>query len=175
MLGNQPAESRGVPGRVGIRFEDDGVSRRQGGPELVEDHLDREVGRGDGADHADGLLDHGAHVAVAEQSAALQHPLPFEVIDEPRGIAQGLGERPVQLGGGDRHVGAADLGDQLLAQVVALRLDRRLQLFQAPLAQRTVGRPVGLVERTPRRGDGPSHVLPAGRSGGAEHQTGCGD
>ena len=38
-----------------------------------------------GGDDADGLLDDRSHVAVAEQAAALERALPFEVVDQPPG------------------------------------------------------------------------------------------
>ena len=53
--------------------------------------------------------------------------------------------------------GEPDLGDDLLAQLLALGVERILELLEAALAQRAVGRPVGLVEgragggRWPRR------------------------
>ena len=56
------------------------------------------------------------------------------------------------------HAGAADLEDQLLAQLLALGLERVLQLLEAALAEGAVRRPVGLVEGPPGGGDGPLHV-----------------
>ena len=50
VLGDQPAESGCVPRGMGVRLEHDGVAGGQRGPQLVEDDLDREVRRGDGAD-----------------------------------------------------------------------------------------------------------------------------
>jgi hypothetical protein len=75
------------------------------------------------------------------------------------------------LSGLCRHHRAADLGDQFLAQVVLFGFDRQLQLFQAPLAQRAVRRPVGLVERPARRGDGPVHVLGLSGRGASKHKA----
>ena len=69
-------------GVFGSRLEHDGVAGGQRRAELVEDDLDREVGRRDGRDDADRLLDDGAHVAVAEEAAALEDALPFELVDQ---------------------------------------------------------------------------------------------
>jgi hypothetical protein len=116
-------------GRTRIRFEHNGIAGGQRRAKLVEDDLDRKVGRGDRGDDADRFLDDGSHVALAEQSATVQCPFPLEIVDQPGGITQRLRHRPVELGGLRRHHRAADLGDQLRAQVFLLGLDRRLQLF----------------------------------------------
>ena len=57
LLGDQPAEQRGVPRRVGRRLEHHGVAGGERLADLVDRHLEREVPRGDGADDADRLLD----------------------------------------------------------------------------------------------------------------------
>ena len=113
----------------------------------------------------DRFLDHGADVALAEQPATVQWPFPLEGVDEACGVTQRVRERPVQLCAGDRHVRAADLGDQLLAQRVPLGGDGVLELAEAALTQRTVGRPVGLVERTSGGPDRATHVAWPGRRG----------
>ena len=51
------------------------------------------------------------------------------------------------------HARAADLEDQFLAQQLLLALEGILELEQAPLPERMIGRPTGLVERAPRRVD----------------------
>ena len=48
------------------------------------------------------------------------------------------------------HARTADLEDQLLAEELLLALERLLELEQAPLTERVIGRPAGLVERPPR-------------------------
>src|SRR5258705_8087060 len=48
VLGDQPAHPRGVPRNVRVRFEHNGIAGGKRRPELVEDHLDRKIGRGDG-------------------------------------------------------------------------------------------------------------------------------
>ncbi len=52
----------------------------------------------------------------------------------------------------------ADLGDDLRAQLFLVLVERFLQLLQARLAERAIGRPAGLVERPPGGGDGALHV-----------------
>ena len=52
------------------------------------------------------------------------------------------------------HARAPDLEDQLLAQQLLLALEGVLELEQAPLTERVIGRPTGLVERAPRGIDG---------------------
>ncbi len=134
MLGAQPAQPRCVPGRVRVRFEHNGIAGGERRAELVEDDLDRKVRRGDRADDADRLLDDSAYISVAEETTAFEDTLPSEVVDQPGGITQRVRQRPVELGGLCCHRGAAHLGHELLAQVVLVRLDRRLQLFQTALA-----------------------------------------
>ena len=62
------------------------------------------------------------------------------------------------------HPRAADLQDQLFTDLLPLGLECLLELFEAPLAQRPVGGPVGLVECPAGGGDGRLHV--AGRAVG---------
>jgi len=126
VFGDQPAEPGGVPRGVRVRFEHHGIAGREGRAELVEDDLDREIGRRDRRDDPDWLLDDGAHVAVAEQAAARERALPFELVDQPGGIAQRVRQRPIQLRGLGRHGGTPDLGDQLLPQILFVGFDRCL-------------------------------------------------
>ena len=95
--------------------------------------------------------------------------LPGELVDHLRRPAQRLLERPVELRREGHHARRADLGDELLAVLLALGLERLLQLLEAALAQGAVGRPVGLVEGPPGRGDRPLHVLGGGVGHLAEH------
>ena len=54
---------------------------------------------------------------------------------------------------------AADLGDQDAAQPLLVAFQRVVQLGQAVVAELQISRPVGLVERPPRRADRTLHVL----------------
>ena len=54
---------------------------------------------------------------------------------------------------------AADLGDQDPAQPLLVAFQRVVQLGQAVVAELQIARPVGLVERPPRRADRARHVL----------------
>jgi hypothetical protein len=63
------------------------------------------------------------------------------------------------LRGLGRHHRTADLGDEFVAQILLVGFDRHLQLLEAAPAQRTVCRPLGLVEGTPRGRDGVVHVV----------------
>jgi hypothetical protein len=54
--------------------------------------------------------------------------------------------------------GPADLGDELVAQLLLLALESRLQLVEALLAEGAIGRPRRGVEGPARRGDGRLHV-----------------
>ena len=67
------------------------------------------------------------------------------------------------------HPRAANLEDQFLAQLFLLALEGILELEQAPLPERTIGRPTRLVEGPPRRVDGTVDIR--GRSVGdfADH------
>ena len=69
-------------------------------------------------------------------------------------------------------IGAADLGDELLADELLLADDGVLQLLEAALAQLAVGGPGGLVERPAGRGDGEVHVVGAAVGDLAEHLFG---
>ena len=56
------------------------------------------------------------------------------------------------------HPGATHLEDQELTQLLALRLQRLLELLETVLAKRSVRRPVGLVEGSPGGVNGAAHV-----------------
>ena len=59
-----------------------------------------------------------------------------------------------------------------MTQLLLLALDRLLELPQALLPERVVGRPVGLVERATRGGDGALHVVGGSVGDLAEHLFG---
>ncbi|CDP84015.1 hypothetical protein BN975_01269 [Mycolicibacterium farcinogenes] len=171
-LRDQASQASRIPRRVRIRFEHNGIACGQRRPQLVEDHLDRKVRRGDRGDHPYGFLDHRAGVALTEQAAAVEGPFPIEFVDQPGRIPQRIGQRPVQLGILRRHHRATHLGDQFLTQVVFFGLDRLLQLGQHSLPQSPVGAPVGFVERASGSADRGIHVLRTGRRGGTEEEAG---
>ena len=75
-------------------------------------------------------------------------------------------QRHVELRAVGAQHRAADLGNQLAANVFTLGLQRRLQLSQACGPGLAVAGPVGVVERVACRGDGAFHVR-AGAVGGA--------
>ena len=96
--------------------------------------------------------------AHAEGVLAAERAAPRERLDLFGRPGEGLAERGVELRSvGDEHR-ATDLGDQLGAQLLLLRLDGGLELEQAPLAEGVVGGPGGGVERPPGGGDGGLHV-----------------
>ena len=68
----------------------------------------------------------------------------------------------------------AHFGDEFGPQFLLLALDRGLELQEALLAERVVGRPVGLVEGASRGRDGALHVLDAGVGDLAQHLFGRG-
>ena len=89
-------------------------------------------------------------LAVPRRSTiSLQVGPPGELVDELDRVAQRAVQRDVELVGVGGHARAADLEDELLAQLLALLLERLLQLGEAALAQLAVGGPVGLVEGPP--------------------------
>ena len=101
------------------------------------------IGKFDGviaADDADGLLDHGAHVAVTEQATAVEHPFPVEFVDQsgPGSAASRPAASPAARPGGHRPGSRPRRPVPRAGRL--LGSDRGLQLFQAPLAQRAVGR-----------------------------------
>ena len=96
----------------------------------------------DRADHADRLLPDLARVrgaAAVDDLAAGRSAR--ELVDELDRVAERAVERDVELVGVGGHPRAAHLEDELLAQLLAVLLERLLQLGQAALAQLAVGRP----------------------------------
>ncbi len=160
LLGHEAAQPSGVPRRVGGRLEDDRVARRESLAQLVQRDLDGEVPRHDRADDPDRLLPHLPGVGRAPPVDRLgQIGAPVELVDQLDRVPQGAVERDVELVCVGGHARAPHLEDQLLAQGLPVLLERVLQLGQALLAPRAVGRPVGLVEGAPRRVDGAVHLV----------------
>ena len=95
------------------------------------------------------------------------------LVDQPGGVLQPVVQWGVQLRAEGDGSGAADLEDELLAQLLFLRFDRLVQLQQTALTQLVVGRPVGLVERPAGGVDGPVHVLFRRVSDFPERLLGC--
>ena len=98
--------------------------------------------------HLAGQLDHG----VAELD------VPGVRIDEIGRIRQRISQRQVQLWPVGHHPGTSHFEDEFLAQGLLLAFKCALQLPEALLAKRPVGRPVGLVEGSPGRVNGAMHV-----------------
>ena len=159
LLGNEATEPRGVPRRVRGGLENHRVAGGQGLPELVQGHFEREVPRHDGPHDADRLLPDLARVrrAAAVDDLTQVRP-PGELVDQLDRVAQRAVEWDVELVGVGRHTRTAHLEDELLAQLLAVLLERSLQLGEAALAQLVVGGPVGLVEGAPGAVDGAVHV-----------------
>jgi hypothetical protein len=84
--------------------------------------------------------------------------LPRELVDQLGGVAKGALQRAVELRALRDHPGAPDLEDELLPQLLALGVERLLELLQAAPAKGAIGRPAGLVERPAGRGDGTAHL-----------------
>ena len=78
-----------------------------------------------------------------------QDRLPLELVDHFGRPGQRVTQWRVELRAVRRHAGAADLEDELLAELLLLGLQRVVQLLEATLAEGVVGRPVGLVEGPP--------------------------
>ena len=73
-------------------------------------------------------------------------------------MRQGAGQGRIELWAVGHHARAADLEDQLLAELLPLDLQCLLELLEAALAEGAVGSPVSLVEGPPGGVDGPMHV-----------------
>ena len=69
-------------------------------------------------------------------------------------------------------IGEPTSATRICAQRFLLAHDRFVQLAEALLAEGAVGRPVGLVERSARRGDGALHVVDTRVGDLAEHLFG---
>ena len=159
LLGDEPADARRVPRRVGRGLEDHGVAGGERLADLLDRDLEREVPRHDRADDARGLPHDRASPSVdrtrCRSGSSRSHSKWSIVLGRPE---EAVLERRVELRAvGERDRGA-DLGDELCAQLLLLAHDRLVELTEALLAERVVGRPVGLVERAARGGDGALHV-----------------
>ena len=159
MLGDQPPESSRVPRRVRGRLEDHRVAGRERLPDLLDRDFERIVPGNDRPDHAGRLLHHRALAVDPECVTVRELSLPLEAVDELRRPEQAVGERGVELRPVREHDRSTHFGDELGAELFALTLDRRLQLFEAASSERTVGRPIGLVEGTARGRDRGAHVF----------------
>ena len=155
LLGDQPTEARRVERRLRRRLHDQRVPGGQRLPDLVEHDLDRIVPGHDRGDDADRLPPHASrrHLTGELDHRVAEIDLPRVLVDELRRVAQRVRQGPVELGTVRHHARATDLADQLLAQELLLALERLLELEQAPLTERVIGRPGGLVERPARRID----------------------
>ena len=159
-LGDQAPEARRVEGRVGRRLQHDRVPGGERLGELVDRDLEREVPRHDRADDAHRLapdLPRRQLTGELDERVA-EVGLPRILVDQLGGIRQRVCQRGVELRPVRHHARAAGLEDQLLAERLLLGFQRRLQLLEAALAERAVGRPVGLVEGAARGVDRAVHV-----------------
>ncbi len=161
-LGDQPADTGGVPRCVRRGLEDHGVAGGQRRAELVERHLEGVVPRDDGGDDAGRLLDHRPPGPPPERRSDGEVALPLELVDVGRRPFEGLAQRGVELRTVGHEDGCPDLGHQLRPQELLLLLESGLQLGEALLAELLVRRPIGLVEGLPGGGDGLVHVVVAG-------------
>ena len=175
LLGDEAAEAGGVPGGVGGGLDDHGVARGQDRAHLVERDLDRVVPRHDGADDAHGLLDDAAPARHPHLLGVGEGPLPLELVDH-------LGRPAQSASSSGQSTWAAKVimrgvpTSAMISSRNSSRSDSRadLELLEAALAQRAVGRPVGLVEGPPGGVDGPAHVLRRRVGDFAEHLLGGG-
>ena len=161
LLGGQAADERRAPRRIGGGLEDHGVARRECGRDLRQVEHEREVPRCDGADHTDGLVHDLAVALHPHELVGWQYPLPFVTIDEVD-LPLHVLDAGVLLHRVREHDRGAHLGHELGPQRLLLLVERVLELLEAPLPERGVRRPVGLVERPARRFDRPVHVVGAG-------------
>ena len=110
---------------------------RQGGADLREVDLVREVPRGDGADHPDRLVPDFAGVLEAHRFrlAEIGGPLVgLGQVGEVAEIVDGAGE----LGSGGQEGRATDLGDGEFAELVAVGEQRIAKLTQTARAEPVV-------------------------------------
>ena len=122
--------------------------------------LEREIPRHDRTDDADRFTPHhpgGVHAGDGDHRVA-ERCLPRILVDQLGRIPKPVGQWRVELWSVGDRPWTPDLEDQLFAKLLLLGLDRFLQLQQAALAERVIGTPVRLVERAPRRVDGPMHI-----------------
>ena len=130
-------------GRVRRRLQHDGVAGPQRLADLLDGDLEREVPRHDRADDADRFtpdLPRGVHAGDRDHRVA-ERRLPRVLVDQLGRIPQPVGQRRVELRSVGDRPRTPDLEDELLAQFLLLGLDRLLQLQQAALAERVIGRP----------------------------------
>ena len=147
-------------GVSGAGFSDHRVAGGQRLAQLVRGHLEREVPRDDGAHDADGLPPDPPGVERALEAGGVgQHRLPLELVDQLGRVGQRVGERRVELRAVRRHARAADLEDQLLAQLLLLGLQRR----RAAAGGTACGRRGWSTSRSRRRPGGPRRSPAASR------------
>ena len=175
LLGDQPTNPGGIPGRIGRGLQNHAVAHGQRRTKLVQNDLDRKVPRHDHSNHADGLLpDLSRAVTDSEGIGDAERSRPGELVDLGCRPTQSLAQRRVQLrsvGGQDR---APHLGNQFGAKFFSLPLERRLELLETPPAKGPIGAPLGFVERPTRRGNRPGHIGATAAGNQAQHLFGRG-
>jgi hypothetical protein len=97
LLGDDPAEIRRAPGRVGSRLEHDRIARGQRRPELGEVQIEGEVPGRDRSDHAHGLAPQQPRLGLAHERDVVHRPLVGVAAGELRPIGHGI-EVDVDLG-----------------------------------------------------------------------------
>ena len=129
--------------------------------EFLDGHLEREVPRHDRADHTEWFAPHLAsrHLTGEGDERVAEVGLPRVFVDQLDGIRQSIRQGGVQLRAVRDRPGTAHLEYQLFTQLLLLGLHRLLKLLETVLAQRAIGRPVGLVEGAPRGVDGAVHIV----------------
>src|SRR5262249_56938556 len=105
---------------------------------VVDRGLEREVPRHDRADHARRLSPDLARRELTREldDRVAEIRLPRIGVDQLGGIRQRAAQRRIQLRPVGDQARAADLEDQLLAELFLLRLQRLLKLLEAVLAKR---------------------------------------
>ena len=161
LVGDHPPEQGGIPRRVRSRLEHHGVACRKGLGKLVDRHFKGEIPGHDGTDDAHRLPPDAARVDLPLVALPVRHlHFPLELVHELEGVLERARERHIQLLARGRHARTARLQDQLFAQLLALRLQPRLQLGQAMLAKCQVRGPPTRVESAPSSRDRTLHVGP---------------
>ena len=129
LLGDEATEVGRVPRRVGRGLQDHRVAGGERLADLLDRHLEREVPRHDAADDARGLRAPRCVPSARRtrcRSGSSRSHSKWSIISA--GQSEAVLERRVELRAVGERDGGADLGDEVVAQVLLLAHDRLVEL-----------------------------------------------
>ena len=151
-LGREFAEDRAHSGGVRRRLEDHRATGEQRGDDFADVDVERDVPRGDRADHPDRLVNRDALVHHPVAGALAIAFLPFDLGEDRQVILPSV-QRHVDMRAPDRAERRAPRVAGQVGQAMPVGIEQVVELADQPHPKFDVGRPVAVVERTPRGGD----------------------